>query len=268
MRLREARLGLRVLQLHRADAPQVVQVAALLRVGARRRRLRLRTQLLRLLVLRVVQVVAQQQVQVRLLPEPVAPRHRRAVQPQQRRARVRRRAVPLVRQRVVKGEARAERVERAAVGGGGDERQRALRGVQHARVAGVRQRQHAEQVRVRLRLGKRTLRGAGGTGAGGAAGAGSPSAGGAGGAGGRRPRAIPASATRPALEAFASSRAASRKSTSFAGVSFLRHAMVWVDREHEFRVFSGWWGSAGDAGRAEGVRAAPNAVARASRVSG
>lgn len=32
----------------------------------------------------------------------------------------------------------------------------------------------------------------------------------------------------------------------------MRHAMVWVDRERVFRVFSGWWGSAGDAGRAEG----------------
>mmetsp|Transcript_11747 Transcript_11747/g.50325 ORF Transcript_11747/g.50325 Transcript_11747/m.50325 type:complete len:337 (-) Transcript_11747:661-1671(-) len=79
VRLLQTRLGLRVLQLHGADATEVVQVAALLRVGARRRRLCLRAQLLRLLVLRVVQVVAQQQVQTSLLPEVVPTRHRRAV---------------------------------------------------------------------------------------------------------------------------------------------------------------------------------------------
>ena len=32
----------------------------------------------------------------------------------------------------------------------------------------------------------------------------------------------------------------------------MRHAMVWVDREHVFRVFSGWWGSAGDGTRGGG----------------
>ena len=82
VRLGQALLGVRVLQLDRSDASQVVEVPALLLVAPARGELRLAPQLLSLVVHVVVQVVTHEQVQDRLLPHLVESKRGDAVERQ------------------------------------------------------------------------------------------------------------------------------------------------------------------------------------------
>mmetsp|Transcript_4528 Transcript_4528/g.16796 ORF Transcript_4528/g.16796 Transcript_4528/m.16796 type:complete len:260 (-) Transcript_4528:36-815(-) len=132
-------------------------MAALLLVRPRRRQLRLRTQLLRLVVLAVVQVVPQQQVQGCFLADVVPPCRGDPVQLQKRAARVAQSAVPLVRQGEVKHQPRVQRVQGSAV----EPVQRTKRvrgGSEHGRAPVVRQANHTQQMRVRLGFGQGALR--------------------------------------------------------------------------------------------------------------
>ena len=157
MRLGQALLRVGVLQLDRADAAQVVEVPALLLVAPARGQLRLAPQLLRLVVHVVVQVVAHQEVQDRLLADLVEPKRGDAMQREQRRANLRELPEPLVREGVVKHDPRLQRVQGAAV----ELREAVQRrdGCRLAlRVVRVQEEEQHEEVGVSLRLGEGHLR--------------------------------------------------------------------------------------------------------------
>mmetsp|Transcript_213 Transcript_213/g.527 ORF Transcript_213/g.527 Transcript_213/m.527 type:complete len:387 (-) Transcript_213:451-1611(-) len=115
LRLLEAPVRLRILELHSLDPAQVVQVTRELVVRSRFRHGCLCDQLISLVIKRVRNVVAQEQVEENHLPQRVVVEARGAMGGEERRADIRHPPYQLVRARVVEVQLGRHAVERALV---------------------------------------------------------------------------------------------------------------------------------------------------------